>query len=128
MAKKAKSSRVAKGEKGTPTILAANKLKKLVKRADEKPNSGGSWKARVIGDAIAGEILSMKEEQGRYGPQTVLILDTPDGPRTVFTNDSMKRGLEEERAKAGKDVAIVFKGEVPTGKGRPFKLYSVAVA
>lgn len=117
-----------KGKRGDGVrVLADRRNVALVKAAQDKPASGGMWKGLTAGDTICGELLSMKEEQGKFGPQIVLVVDTPDGPRTVYTNESMKRGLDEEGAAKGDTVAITYRGNVATGRGRPFKLFAVAV-
>lgn len=119
-----------KGKKtaGKSVALVDKKSAGLLKKAQDKPMGGLTWKGNVAGDAVGGEILSFKEEQGKYGPQMVVIVDTPEGPRRVFCNESLKRALDEEGAKPGKRVVIVFKGTVSTRRGRPFKVYSASVA
>lgn len=123
----AKSKVKGKAGKGKATVIGGKDMAALIKAAQDKPSSGGSMKFQNEGDCIAGKILSMREEDGKYGKQTIIVLDTPDGPRTVYANASMARGLEEGQAKVGSKVAVVFKGTMSTGKGRPFKLFSVAV-
>jgi hypothetical protein len=120
----------SKAGKGKASIVAGKDMAALVKAAQNAPTSGGSMKFANEGDTIAGKILSMKEEESKFpgrGPQVVLVIDTPDGPRTTYCNASAEQGLKNGGAKVGSKVAIVFKGTMNTGKGRPFKLFSVAV-
>lgn len=88
---------------------------------------GQIWKPAKEGDGISGTLVSLKEQQGKFGPQMVALIKTPAGDtRMVYANKSVAEGLEQSKAKVGMKVIIVFKGEVKTGKGKPFRTYAVA--
>jgi hypothetical protein len=109
-----------------PETLADARAMKAIRAAEQAPAGGSAWFPQVEGDAIGGVVLSMREEQSKFGPRLNLILDTPKGPKTVFCNKWLENCLEREGVKAGDRVGIVYKGERPTGRGRPSKAYTVA--
>lgn len=118
--KNGKSKRVA------ASVIADKGLASLVKEASEAEVGGSIWKPKVEGDAIAGEVVALRDETGKYGRQTVASVLTDNGAYTVYANASLERGLTQAKVKVGSKVAIVFKGRVKTGRGRPFNVFSVA--
>lgn len=105
------------------------KISKLVQSALAKPLRGGVWKPEKEGDFIEGELVNMGESQGKYGPQTTITLQQDGaGYAMIYCNESLKREVTEAKAKEGDQIAIVFRGAMKTAKGRPFKLFSVAVS
>ena len=109
------------------SIIADKGLAALVKEAASAEVGGSIWKPKVEGDAIAGEVVTLRDETGKYGRQTVLSVLTDSGAYTVYANASLERGLVQGKVKTGSKIAVVFKGRVKTGRGRPFAIYSVAV-
>jgi hypothetical protein len=106
-----------------------NPVSKLVLQAMEKPLRGGVWKPEKEGDFIEGDLVTMGESQGKYGPQTTLTIQQDGlGYAMIYANESLKREITESKAQEGDKIAIVFRGAMKTAKGRPFKLFSVAVA
>jgi len=106
----------------------APKLSALAKSALSLPLSGGVWKPIKEGDVLEGIVETIGESQGKFGPQMTLTLKCPDGYKMVYANESMKRGIVDNKVKEGMRVAIAYRGDVKTGKGRPFRLFSVATA
>jgi hypothetical protein len=108
-------------------VLGDNR--KLIDAATAAKLSGSVWKAEVEGDTIAGEILKLGQSKGKFGKQTTMLIDSgKDGVRTVYANESMQRGIDECKAEVGDRIAVQYRGTVPTGRGRPFKLYAVVKA
>lgn len=119
-----KARKAVKTTRTTPKITGDDKA--LVADATKAEVSGSIWKPEVEGDTVTGEVLKIGKEKGKFGEQTVMILLTSGGAVTVFANEPMERGLEEHKVAAGDRIAIQFKGSVPSGKGRPCRLFAVA--
>lgn len=118
---KAKKSRAAYRTKGR-----TEKEKQALKAVSEKRLASGIWKPEVEGDTVSGTVLSLRKEKGRFGEQDVITIETSDGVQVVYANESLRRGLEAEGVKKGSTVAVEYRGDVRTGKGRPFRTYAVS--
>lgn len=121
----AKSTKAASKRTG-PTLIGGKAFASRLKAAANSTLSAAIWKPEVEGDGIGGEIASMREEDGKFGAQTVLVLLTESGAFTIYANASLKRGLDDIKAKVGDKIGIVFRGSTTTGRGRPFRLFSVS--
>lgn len=101
--------------------------KKILAQLDARKMSGAIWpgKAPVEGDTIIGEVLSMKEEKGKFGPQSVILIGTNQGAKTVFGKTILDREIAENKVAVGDRIGIQFKGTAPSGKGRPAQLFAV---
>lgn len=119
---------MSKTQKVTVTGGGDSALAALIKSAQSKEIGGGIWKPKKDGDSIGGEVVSLREEQGKWGAQTVVALLTKDGAFSVYANASLERQLSDNKVKIGDRIAIAFRGKVKTRKGRPFGVYAVAKA
>jgi hypothetical protein len=141
----------AKGKAGRPklrtvpvTVGADKSVAALIKDAQEKPTGGSFFKFEAPGDVIAGTFISAKEEDGKFGPQLQVTVDTKEGPRMFSCTSSLAELLVDEGVAIGtgsgkgrsfsgnpkmrgKKLAVVFRGSRPSGRGHPFKLFAVAV-
>lgn len=108
----------------------ATKQSALSKKALDKPVHSGIWRPEADGDVIEGVVASMGQAQGKFGPQTTVTLKINGGAgyAMVYANDCLKRELLESKVTEGDKIAIAFRGTQKTGKGRPFKLFTVAKA
>ena len=104
------------------------KTSKLAQAALNKPLQGGTWKPLKEGDVVEGEVADIGEVQGKFGPQLTVSLKNGDGLVMVYANDCLKREITQNKVKPGDRIAIAYRGNVKTGRGRPFRLFSVAVA
>lgn len=101
---------------------AAELLKELDARAGV---TGGAWKGVVVGDTIVGELLAVKREDSKYRDgQLTLTVATDDGTQTVWANWSMESALLNIGANIGDRIGLQYKGDVPSGRGRPMKTYA----
>jgi hypothetical protein len=110
--------------KTKPAMSAA--LQAALTEARNAPITSKVWKPTPENSEIFGRILSYGPQTGKYGLAHVLMLDTPDGPQLVFCNIVLAGEIERHECKVGDDVAIVYRGETPSVKGHPTKLYSLA--
>lgn len=126
------------------TVGADKSVAALIKDAQEKPAGGKFFKFEAPGDAIAGKIVSAREEDSKFGPQVKVTLDTKEGPMTFSCTSSLASILSDEgilvaggdkedptykfEPKArGKLLAVVFREQRASGRGHPFKVFAVSV-
>lgn len=119
-------SRAARTKPIRPESLDAAE-KKLLAQLDARKMSGAIWpgKSPVEGDTIIGEVLSMKEEKGKFGPQTVILIGTAEGAKTVFGKTVLDKEIAENKVVVGDQIGIQYKGTAASGKGRPAQLFAV---
>lgn len=68
------------------------------------------WKAEKEGDFIVGTVIGVRESVGKFDG-TALVMDTLEGPRSVFLNGDMRVKLGEDEEKLlGKNLVIQFMG------------------
>ena len=120
-----KKAAAAKKRNARKTAEVVGKDDALLKEVSEAQAVGGFWRPSVEGDTIIGEVLSMREETGKYGKQLVVIIGNRDGAQTLYANANMRTGLEYQGVQPGDRVAIQFKGTMSIGRGRPMKLFAV---
>lgn len=96
-----------------------------------------TWKAAAPGDTLTGTLISVKEVTTRYGAKVVLNLAscseiTVNGDAvkakdaTVWPTQGLLNALGEAEAQKGDEVTITLVDLIDTGKGNPFKAFTVA--
>jgi hypothetical protein len=100
---------------------------KAIAKSRTASAGGKTWMPRIKGDAIGGKVLSVGEEQGKFGAQVTLLIDAGTaGVFKVYANAWMQHGIDRANIKAGDRIGITYQGDVPTGRGRPSRSFSVA--
>lgn len=111
-----------------PKFKMSGALLKALRKAENKPMGGASWKGKKVGDCIGGEVVSMQEKDMKYGPVLCVTINTSEGPYTILCNDPLTEEMKREKIKVGNEIVILYKGEVPTDKGHPARIYAVSKA
>lgn len=100
--------------------------------SDWEELTGGLWQPEVPEETMVGAIISIRD--GDYGKQWVF--EIPDGydyhgkPKFKEITTPSHKVLQERMAPVvpGDEVRITYKGEKPTGKGNPVRIYKVTRA
>lgn len=141
----------ARGKAGRPKLRTkplavggGKDMAALIKEVQEKPCGGKFFKFDAPGDSIAGKLISVREEDGKFGVQLNVTLDTTDGPMTFSCTESLGNMFADEgvvsktgEGKAaswtfnpktkGRKVAVMFRESRASGRGHPFKVFALAV-
>lgn len=108
-----------------PAMSAA--LQKALSEAQNAPLSNNVWKASDEDNSIAGRVLSIGEQSGKFGLQMVVFLDTgEEGATRVFCNKVLAGEIQRHGIKVGDEIAIAYRGKVPSSKGNDAKMFAVA--
>ena len=81
----------------------------------------GLFKFESPGDQIYGTLKQLGYEDGQYGPQLTMVLDTDDGTLKVYCPAALRREVEENMPAVGMDVACKYFGMGESRSGREFK-------
>ena len=95
-------------------------------------------RANAEGDTISGTLARAAEVNTRFGAKIVLELDgarkvvaggesAPDGDYAVWPTPGLLNALDECEADQGDFVVVTLTELIDTGKGNPFKRFSVEV-
>lgn len=127
MGKKMKEKKSKRPIRKTVERIVGAKHEKLADKARQMSTQSGIWNAQVKGDEIAGEVMVLDEKETKYGMQKRVVLKTETkGLVTVFGSTILNRCLEENAVEVGDTIAIAYHGTVPSGKGRPARLFTLA--
>ena len=124
---KAKKKAAKKATKKAGKAVTIGKNHELLDRARKAIDGDSYWRPENKGDAITGTVLSARTEMGQYGEQWILLLQTSEGVVKVFCNTVLGGLVERNSVTDGDKVAIVFQGMKQGKRGRPFKMFSLAV-
>jgi hypothetical protein len=106
------------------TITCDPALVKYVEAASES-GGGQSWRPATPNEWIGGTVSGMRQVKGKWGDQTLLLLDTKGGVVSHYCNSVLQSQLEKAAVKEGDKIVVVYLGPRPSKKGRPYKLYGV---
>ena len=81
----------------------------------------GIYKFETPGDQIFGRLKKIGYEDGQYGPQLTMVLDTDVATLKIYCPAALKREVEEHMPAVGMDVACKFFGMGESRSGREFK-------
>jgi hypothetical protein len=87
-------------------------------------------KFQNIGDRYSGTFVEFIEDvQGRFGPETIVVLDDGGTQLRIRCPASLVRTLREHREKLrpGAKMTLVYEREVPSKKGNPAKIIEVDI-
>jgi len=119
---KAAMKRQARTEVVRPEVKG--KAAQLLKELDAAQTGGGLMMWEVEGDTLVGEFLGLETVKGKWGPQKLYTMRDNEGrTRTFYGSTVLDR--EMDGIKAGDTFGIQYRGTVPSGKGRPAKLFVV---
>ncbi len=96
--------------KGTSTLPAAvqRQIERYGYRTRQRAGVEPSWKPTKAGDYVVGEVLAVREGVGEFSG-TVIVLNAPDGPVSVWLGADLKTKLGTT-AKVGQVYCIQYMG------------------
>ena len=71
--------------------------------------------------------MSCTTEVGQYGEQRVLVIQTDAGSFKVFCSTVLRGLVERFNVQEADEVAIIYQGMKTGKRGRPFKMFTLAV-
>jgi hypothetical protein len=87
-------------------------------------------KFTTIGDSYTGKFVSYEQGvEGKFGPENILILDSPTGELSIRCPAILARTLAENarHLTPGVKVTVTYVADIPTNKGKPAKKIEVDV-
>ena len=85
-----------------------------------------SYKFTTEGDTLKGTVRRLELGDTAYGPCRIVVVDTPDGPRSVWLiHDALLSQMRKLRPEPGDRIGIRYNGRQQSGAGRSYHSYTV---